>query len=96
MHRGEEPLEGLHVNLKPDRCQASTERKYALGPAIEAGPFLFRRGGGLNKARHQKRESSRTTAQPSGSAKHYLQIAHTRQGGATPDRPEMRTAVYYN
>ena len=53
MHRGEEPLEGLYVNLKSDRCQASTERKHALGPAIEAGPLLFRRGAGLNKV-HQK------------------------------------------
>lgn len=73
MHRGEEPLEGLHVNLKPDRCQASTERKYALGPAIEAGPFLFRRGACLNKV-HQKKEFSRTIAQPSGSVQWRLAV----------------------
>ena len=64
-HRGEEPLEELCV---------WTSNRIGAKRAPNENLFFFVGGVGLNKAHHQKRESSRTTVQPSGSVQWRLVV----------------------
>lgn len=74
-HRGEEPLEELCVCTSNRIGAKRAPNENMLWVLLSRRDLFFFVGGvGLNKAHHQKRESSRTTVQPSGSVQWRLVV----------------------